>query len=71
MDKKRVFVSFDYDHDESLKNLLVGQAKNSDSPFAIFDMSIKEAISDDWKKSATAIMNWITLENTAKHLRTC
>lgn len=52
MDKKRVFVSFDYDHDESLKNLLVGQAKNPDSPFAIFDMSIKEAISDDWKKSA-------------------
>lgn len=52
MNKKRVFVSFDYDHDESLKNLLVGQAKNSDSPFEIFDMSIKEAISDDWKKNA-------------------
>lgn len=41
MNKKRVFISFDYDHDESLKNLLVGQARNPDSPFCITDMSIK------------------------------
>lgn len=50
--KKRVFISFDYDHDLDLKNLLVGQAKNEDSPFEIADFSIKEAISDDWKKKA-------------------
>ena len=29
--RKRTFISFDYDHDEELKNLLVGQAKNQDS----------------------------------------
>jgi hypothetical protein len=52
MAKKRVFISFDYDNDVDLKNLLVGQAKNEDSPFEIFDMSIKEAISEDWKKKA-------------------
>lgn len=52
MAKKRVFVSFDYDHDSDLKTLLVGQAKNSDSPFEITDMSIKEAISKDWKDKA-------------------
>ena len=52
MKKRRTFISFDYDHDVSLKNLLVGQAKNDDSPFEITDMSIKEAISDDWKKNA-------------------
>lgn len=52
MAKKRVFVSFDYDNDLDLKNLLVGQARNEDSPFEITDMSIKEAVSEDWKKDA-------------------
>ncbi len=52
MAKKRVFISFDYDHDLDLKNLLIGQAKNEDSPFEIADFSIKEAISEDWKKKA-------------------
>lgn len=50
MAKKRVFTSFDYDHDEDLKNLLVGQAKNSDSPFEMADWSVKEAMTGDWKK---------------------
>ncbi len=52
MPKKRVFVSFDYDHDEVLKNFLVEQAKNPDSPFELADWSIKEAISEEWKKKA-------------------
>ncbi len=52
MNKKRVFISFDYDHDESQKNLLVGQSRNFDSPFAITDMSIKEPISTNWKENA-------------------
>jgi hypothetical protein len=46
-----VFISFDYDHDNDLKVLLVGQAKNDDSPFSISDWSIKEE-SDDWKEKA-------------------
>lgn len=52
MSKKRVFISFDYDNDSDLKNLLVGQARNSDSPFEITDMSIKEAIAKDWTENA-------------------
>ncbi len=52
MAKKRTFISFDYDHDLDLKTLLVGQAKNQDSPFEIADFSIKEAISEGWKKKA-------------------
>jgi hypothetical protein len=52
MTKERAFISFDYDHDSDLKTLLVGQAKNSDSPFAITDMSIKETIAQDWKDNA-------------------
>lgn len=52
MSKKRVFISFDYDHDESQKNLLVGQSHNADSPFSITDMSIKEPIKTNWKENA-------------------
>ncbi|MEI5676414.1 MULTISPECIES: hypothetical protein [unclassified Nocardioides] len=47
----RVFISFDYDHDSDLKTLLVGQAKNSGSPFVIADWSIKVA-STGWKEEA-------------------
>lgn len=52
MAKKRAFISFDYDHDLELKNLLMGQAKNADSPFEITDLSLKEAIAKDWKANA-------------------
>ena len=51
MSKKRTFISFDYDHDSDLKTLLVGQAKNPDSPFEITDMSIKETIARDAERS--------------------
>ena len=49
---KRAFISFDYDHDLDLNNLLVGQTRNDDTPFSIADFSIKEAISSDWKTKA-------------------
>jgi hypothetical protein len=48
MAKKRVFISFDYDHDEILKTFLVGQSKHEDSPFELADWSIKEPITGDW-----------------------
>ena len=47
----RAFISFDYDHDARLKDLLVGQSKYSDSPFEIADWSIKTA-SSGWKADA-------------------
>jgi hypothetical protein len=52
MAKKRVFISFDYDHDEALRTLLVGQAKNDDTPFSLSDWSIKERIDENWKARA-------------------
>jgi hypothetical protein len=52
MAKTKVFISFDYDNDQSLKELLVGQSKNADSPFELSDWSIKEAIDENWKKKA-------------------
>jgi hypothetical protein len=45
----RVFTAFDYDHDEGLRNLLVGQSKHSDSPFEMHDWSVKEPFTGDWK----------------------
>jgi len=52
MSKKRVFISFDYDHDETLKTFLIGQSKHQDSPFELTDWSIKEPITGDWKAKA-------------------
>lgn len=52
MTRKRAFISFDYDHDLDLKNLLVGQARHPDTSFDIVDLSIKEVISRDWKDKA-------------------
>jgi antiphage defense system Thoeris ThsB-like protein len=45
----RVFTAFDYDHDESLKNLLVGQSKHEDTPFEMHDWSVKDPYPGDWK----------------------
>lgn len=50
MVKKRVFISFDFENDEDLRNLLVGQAKNPDSPFEIADWSLKEPLTGNWKE---------------------
>lgn len=52
MPSTRVYISFDYDHDDDLKLLLVGQSKNEDSPFAIADWSIKEAVTTNWRAEA-------------------
>lgn len=52
MAKTRVFISFDYDHDETLKTFLVGQSKLADSPFELADWSIKEHIDENWKAKA-------------------
>jgi hypothetical protein len=47
--KKRVFISFDYDHDEDLRNLLRGQSRNPDSPFEMADWSVKETMIGNWE----------------------
>ncbi len=45
---KRVFVSFAIE-DKTLRDLLVGQAKNERSPFEFVDMSVKEPWDSAWK----------------------
>lgn len=56
--KKKVFVSFDFDHDKILKDFLIGQSKLSDSPFEVIDGSLKEAAPEsDWLAKATTKIN--------------
>lgn len=53
--KRRVFVSFDFDNDKFLKDAIIGQAKNDDSPFEIENWSIQEAAPEsDWLEKAEA-----------------
>ena len=54
MAKKKVFVSFDFDNDKTLKDFIIGQAKNSDSPFEVSDYSLKEAAPEKgWLEQAS------------------
>ena len=54
----RAFISFDYDHDETGKNLFVGQLKNSKTPFSIEDWSSKSSLpQSQWESSIKAKIN--------------
>jgi hypothetical protein len=57
MAKTRVFVSYDYDNDKTLKEFIIGQAALGDSPFEVQDHSLKEAAPEkEWEATArTAI----------------
>ena len=49
MAKTPVFVSFDFDNDSTLRDFIIGQARNPDSPFSVTDHSLKEAAPErDW-----------------------
>lgn len=56
MQRKKMFVSFDYDHDADLKMLLIGQSKHQDTPFEVWDSSIKEHLTGDWKEKVRTRM---------------
>jgi hypothetical protein len=55
--KKRVFISFDIDHDEGTKTMLAGQAKLPDSPFDFKDASVKDHLTGDWKEKVRGRMD--------------
>ncbi len=57
MAKKRVFISFDVDHDEGTKKMLALQAKLPDSPFDFKDASVKEPLTGDWKEKVRRRMD--------------
>jgi len=45
---KRIFTSFAVE-DRNLRDLLIGQARNENSPFEFVDMSVKEPWDNSWK----------------------
>ena len=55
--KKRVFISFDVDHDEGTKTMLAGQAGLPDSPFDFKDASVKQHLTGDWKEKVKRRMD--------------
>ena len=52
MTMKRAFISFDYDNDKELRDTLIVQAENPDSPFQIADCSIHERFYSKWRARA-------------------
>ena len=56
MAKKRVFISFDFDHDKSLRGDLVAQSRHFDSPFSIVDCSVKEPYDEKWRQKVRNII---------------
>jgi MTH538 TIR-like domain (DUF1863) len=53
MSKKKIFISFDFDQDKALKDLLIGQSHNPECPFDVIDSSLKEAAPENgWEKKA-------------------
>jgi len=46
--KNRIFIAFAAE-DANARTMLVGQAKNEDSPFEFVDMSVKEPWDEQWK----------------------
>lgn len=50
--KKRAFISFDFDHDETQKDFLIGQSRHPDTPFEFADWSIKEHLTGNWREKA-------------------
>ncbi|MDR0602693.1 MAG: TIR domain-containing protein [Bacteroidales bacterium] len=58
MANPRVFISFDFDNNLTEKNLFVGQAKNSRTPFSIEDWSSKESLPQkEWEELIKSKIN--------------
>jgi hypothetical protein len=58
MAKTRVFVSYDFDNDKTLKDFMIGQAELADSPFEVSDHSLKEeAPEQEWEARARAAIS--------------
>ncbi|MDP9418589.1 MAG: hypothetical protein M3P53_00220 [Actinomycetota bacterium] len=58
MAKTKLFVSFDFDNDQTLRDFIIGQAKLPDSPFEVTDHSLHEAAPEkQWEAKARAAIN--------------
>jgi len=58
--RTRVFVSFDYEHDDDLRVMLLGQAKHRKTPFLFEDWSIKYP-TKGWKRMPASVARALSL----------
>ena len=49
MTKTNLFISFDFEHDQDLRDLLLAQDKNPDVTFQMTDCSVQALLTDAWK----------------------
>ena len=61
MAKKRVFISFDYENDVSLRDSLVEQSKRPGSPFSMVDCSVRAPYDEHWKRRVRSIVRQVDL----------
>lgn len=54
MARQKVFVSYDFDNDATIKMFLVNQSKHDDTPFDIWDSSVKAHMEGDWEAKVKA-----------------
>jgi hypothetical protein len=51
----RAFVAFDYDHDSTLRDFLIGQSKHPDTNFEMRDWSVRQPFAQsNWKERVRA-----------------
>ncbi len=50
----RAFISFDFEHDAELRDHLIAQSKNPDSPFSIGDYSVHVPFDNQWRTQVRA-----------------
>lgn len=50
MTKVNVFISFDYAHDQELRDRLFEQGRNPNSPYQMVDSSVEELFTESWKE---------------------
>lgn len=47
MAKKKIFISYDYDHDKQYKNLLLAWDENKNFDFSFYDMSVDVSVNSN------------------------
>ena len=61
MAKKRAFISFDFDNDSDLRENLVHQSDQPDSPFSVVDCSVRAPYNERWRQRVRSIIRSVDL----------
>lgn len=70
MAKKQVFISFDFDNDSDLRDNLVHQSTQPNSPFSMVDCSVRAPYDEKWRQRVRSIIRRVDLVIVICGLRT-